>query len=156
MKCNQSRIWTRGAVSNSCDDNHYTTVTLFVLLHSLIDMWSVGIDISIRKACFSCILLNLYIWSIVRSFSQRLDSKKKSFFWFCWLFLVDIYTIFAIQNSILFIYFPMNVMSYFITSQEFIRTWEFWVLETCCLSDSSESLSANGGMKNSEGKWITM
>ena len=25
MKCNQSRIWTRVAVSNSCDDNHYTT-----------------------------------------------------------------------------------------------------------------------------------
>ena len=27
MKCNQSRIWTRVAVSNSCDDNHYTTGT---------------------------------------------------------------------------------------------------------------------------------
>ena len=25
MKCNQSRIWTRVAVSNSCNDNHYTT-----------------------------------------------------------------------------------------------------------------------------------
>ena len=27
MKCNQSRIWTCVAVSNSCDDNHYTTGT---------------------------------------------------------------------------------------------------------------------------------
>ena len=27
MKCNQSRIWTHVAVSNSCDDNHYTTGT---------------------------------------------------------------------------------------------------------------------------------
>ena len=27
MKCNQSRIWTRVAVSNSCDDNNYTTGT---------------------------------------------------------------------------------------------------------------------------------
>ena len=27
MKCNQSRIWTRVAVYNSCDDNHYTTGT---------------------------------------------------------------------------------------------------------------------------------
>ena len=27
MKCNQSRIWTRVTVSNSCDDNHYTTGT---------------------------------------------------------------------------------------------------------------------------------
>ena len=27
VKCNQSRIWTRVAVSNSCDDNHYTTGT---------------------------------------------------------------------------------------------------------------------------------
>ena len=27
MLCNQSRIWTRVAVSNSCDDNHYTTGT---------------------------------------------------------------------------------------------------------------------------------
>ena len=27
MKCTKSRIWTRVAVSNSCDDNHYTTGT---------------------------------------------------------------------------------------------------------------------------------
>ena len=27
MKCNQSRIWTRVAVSNSYDDNHYTAGT---------------------------------------------------------------------------------------------------------------------------------
>ena len=31
MKCNQSRIWTRVAVSNSCDDNHYTTGTSTLL-----------------------------------------------------------------------------------------------------------------------------
>ena len=47
MKCNQSRIWTRVAVSNSCDDNHYTTGTsswslyhFFYFTGPLVKCWS--------------------------------------------------------------------------------------------------------------------
>ena len=36
MKCNQSRIWTRVAASNSCDDNHYTTgISILISYHHI-------------------------------------------------------------------------------------------------------------------------
>ena len=44
VKCNQSRIWTRVAVSNSCDDNHYTT--------------------GFSPCCLPCISSYCYIWQM--------------------------------------------------------------------------------------------
>ena len=87
MKCNQSRIWTRVAVSISCDDKHYTTGTSFV--GNLLGTYKLNVftSLGLLQLCIIffafCLLICLFYRSKYSNFSFQFFFQSNFFeYWF--------------------------------------------------------------------------
>ena len=110
MQSVRSRIWTRVAVSISCDDNHYTTGTSRVCVYSCIH--------TVDRLLWFCLISDLSLWiSYWTSLSMKTFELCKCFFYMlvcvCIHSLIDTlihayFQGFWVDFCFVFVFFPVS------------------------------------------------